>query len=98
MPSTETPAVDHQQPATHQEYSGVNSLLTDTTVSAYQHALNPSLSSDVTAGTSSRTQGWNTKGNVVVLMENRFPKTVPAAGLTVIVIAGRVSPANWTTG
>ncbi|GFZ07001.1 hypothetical protein Acr_18g0011710 [Actinidia rufa] len=97
MSSMETPEVDHQRPATRQGYGEVSSLLTDTTASAYRHAPNP-LSSDGTAGTSSHSRGWNTKGNVVVLRESRFLETAPAAILTVIVITGRVTPADWTTG
>ncbi|GFZ09288.1 peptidase M28 family protein [Actinidia rufa] len=50
-------------------YGGVNSLLTDTTIDAYRHAPSHSLSSDGTTGMSSRAPDWNTKENIVVLME-----------------------------
>ncbi|GFS46134.1 hypothetical protein Acr_00g0100320 [Actinidia rufa] len=78
-------------------YGGVSSLLTDTTASAYRHASNPGLSSDVTADTSSRTWARNSKGDAKVLEESRFPETAPAAGLTVIAVTRGVSSANWMT-
>ncbi|GFS35007.1 hypothetical protein Acr_00g0037280 [Actinidia rufa] len=71
MPSMETPVVDHQQLAMPQWYGGVSSLLIDTTVGAYRRMPNPSLLSDGATGTPSHMQGWNTKGNVMVLKEAR---------------------------
>ncbi|GFY86115.1 hypothetical protein Acr_04g0008530 [Actinidia rufa] len=58
-------------------------------VSVYEHMLSSNMSSEGTVSASCHVLNQDTKGNNTILKEGRFPKTAPAAVLTIPVLADR---------